>query len=220
MASLRCGVLRGGGNGANALRWLFALTLFGGVVMDMAAAHATPRESFVAGRAAKKSDARKAHFQQGIDKAKLLLTKDSNSSEGLFWLAVNMGAEALERGKMSALPVVPKMERLLLKLDGLDPKYEEAGAARVLGRLYHQAPAVISVGSSDKARKYLERALSLAPTHPGNQAFAADFLLEKGDEERAKKLASACLKTLDATAARYGDEGKEWRKLAQDVIDD
>lgn len=183
-------------------------------------AQASPEEAFRAGRAAKDSKTRKAHFQKGIDEARALLEKDPNSSEGLFWLAVNMGAEALERGKMSALPIVPKMEKLLLKLDAKDPGYQEGGAARVLGRLYHQAPAVISVGSSDKARQFLERALKVAPDHPGNQAFAADFFLDKGEDDRAKKLAAASLKTLSSAGDKYGDEGKEWRKLAQDVLDD
>lgn len=191
----------------------------GGLAMVSGEANASPAEAFRAGRAAKGS-ARKAHFQKGIDEARALLQKDGNNSEGLFWLAVNMGAEALERGKMSALPVVPKMERLLLKLDSLDPSYENAGAARVLGRLYHQAPSVISVGSKEKARKFLERALKLAPNHPGNQAFAADLLLDDGDEERAKKLAADALKALAGAGDTYGEEGKEWRKIAQDVVDD
>lgn len=180
---------------------------------------ATPADEFYAGRLAK-GGARRQHFQKGIDEARAILQTNGNSPEGLFWLAVNMGAEALERGKMSALPVVPHMERLLVKADGIDPNYENAGASRVLGRLYHQAPAVISVGSSEKARKYLERALKLAPTHPGNQAFAADFLLEKGEDDRAKKLAAACLQTLAASGGKYGDEAREWKKIAQDVVDD
>ncbi|MDX2020404.1 MAG: TRAP transporter TatT component family protein [Deltaproteobacteria bacterium] len=180
---------------------------------------ATPADNFHAGRLAK-GGARRQHFQKGIDEARAILQTNGNSPEGLFWLAVNMGAEALERGKMSALPVVPQMERLLLKLDTIDPNYEDAGASRVLGRLYHQAPAVISVGSSDKARKYLERALKLAPSHPGNQAFAADFLLEKGEDQRAKTLAAACLQALAASGGKYGDEAREWKKIAQDVVDD
>lgn len=198
---------------------VLSVALLGGLAMVSADATASPAESFRAGRAAKGS-ARKSHFQKGIDEARVLLQQDGNSSEGLFWLAVNMGAEALERGKMSALPVVPKMERLLLKLDSVDPSYEDAGAARVLGRLYHQAPSVISVGSNDKAKKFLERALKLAPNHPGNQAFAADFFLNNGDEERAKKLAAAALKSLANAGDKYGDEGKEWKKIAQDVVDD
>ena len=209
-----------GRDARRSVAWLFVVLVWVGFAMTELPAQASPAEAFRAGRAAKGSSARRAHFQAGIDEARALLTANDRDPEGLFWLAVNMGAEALERGKMSALPVVPKMERLLLKLDTLDPKYEDGGAARVLGRLYHQAPAVISVGSSTNAKKFLERALQLAPNHPGNQAFAADFLLEKGDTERAKKLAAACLQTLKAEGGKYGDEGKEWRKLAEDVLDD
>lgn len=181
---------------------------------------ATPKDEFTAGRLAKDSATRKRHFQQGMTEARAILKLESESPEGLFWLAVNMGAEALERGKMSALPIVPQMERLLLKTDVVAPAYEDAGPARVLGRLYHQAPAVISVGSSEKAGRFLERALKLAPDHPGNQAFAADFLLEKGHDDRAKRLAAQCLKTLAASGGKYGDEAREWKKIATDVVED
>lgn len=181
---------------------------------------ATAADEFRAGRQASGSSARRRYFQKGIEEARALLKVDGNSAEGLFWLAVNMGADALERGKMSALPIVPQMERLLLKLDGLNPSYENAGASRVLGRLYHQAPAVISVGSSEKARRFLERALKLAPAHPGNQAFAADFLLDKGEDDRAKQLAASCVKTLTASGGKYGDEAREWKQIAQNVLDD
>ena len=204
----------------NVMRILGSVFLAIYFLVSTRTAMANASAEFRAGRMAKDSKTRKAYFQKGMDEARSILKLQGDSAEGLFWLAVNMGAEALERGKMSALPIVPQMERLLLKLDGIDPKYEDAGASRVLGRLYHQAPSVISVGSSEKAKYFLERALKFAPGHPGNQAFAADFLLEKGQDERAKKLAAACLKSLDASGGKYGDEAREWRELAQDVVDD
>lgn len=228
---MRRGELGGGHRGrvgetwwARGLAWLrtasFTLAWLGGLNMTtIASAEASPADEFKRGRAAQ-GEARRAHFLKGMEQARALVDKNPKDPEGLFWLAVNMGAEALERGKMSALPVVPKMERLLLKVDELEPGFAEGGAARVLGRLYDQAPAVVSVGSSSKARKFLERALKLAPEHPGNQAFAADFLKDNGERERAKKLAASALATLEAAGDKYGDEGKEWRKIARDVMDD
>jgi len=187
------------------------------VVPTMAQAYGTAREAFEAGRLAKDSKVRRAAFSEGMVLAQARLDKNANDAEGLFWKAVNMGAEALERGKMSALPVVPKMEALLLTLDKVDPAYEQAGAARVLGRLYHQAPAVISVGSNKEARKFLAKAVGLAPGHPGNLAFAADFLYVHGDRSVARDYAVKSLRLL--LERNWGSEGEEWRELAVTVVE-
>ncbi|MDZ4694803.1 MAG: TRAP transporter TatT component family protein [Deltaproteobacteria bacterium] len=176
-------------------------------------------KAYQSGRDATDIKVRRTHFVHGMKLAREILSRDQTSAEGLFWLAVNMGAEAIDRGKMAALPVVPEMEKLLLKAFQADPKYEHGGAARVLGRLYHQAPAVISVGSDDKARIYLKAALDIAPEHPGNLAFSADFLLDIDDKEKAaRKLAEKCIAVLDKQD--FGSDETEWRAIAQEVIED
>jgi hypothetical protein len=174
------------------------------------------KAAYEAGRVANKPD-RERHFAQGMELAKARLASNPADAEGLYWLAVNMGAHALERGKMSALPVVPRMEALLLRLDQVDPRYENAGAARVLGRLYHQAPAVISVGSNKKAGQFLAKAISLAPNHAGNLAFAADFQAAHGDKATARLYAGRCLAALSGRA--LGPEEKEWMALAREVME-
>jgi hypothetical protein len=174
--------------------------------------------AYQAGQAAPESRMRRALFSRGMELARARLANQANDPEGLYWLAVNMGAEALERGKLSALPVVPRMEQLLLTLDKAAPGFEQAGASRVLGRLYHQAPAVISVGSNAKARQFLLRAVSLAPDHPGNLAFAADFLVDHGDKVRARQFAERCL--LRLRAQDFGRDAKEWTELARHVVEE
>jgi len=197
------------------------LGLLGLVLLTLPAqaqAFGTAREAFEAGRNAKDSRAKRSAFAEGMALAQARLDKNPNDPEGLFWKAVNMGAEALERGKMAALPVVPKMEALLLTLDKVDPRYEQAGASRVLGRLYHQAPSVISVGSNKRARVFLDKAVALFPDHPGNLAFAADFLYSHGDRRVARAYA---IKSLQLLAAKdWGSEGAEWHALAVTVVED
>jgi hypothetical protein len=179
----------------------------------------SPRDSYRAGQRAKRSDERKKLFQEGITRAKAILAQRPEDPEGLFWLAVNLGAEALERGKLQALPVLPEMERLLLACHKAAPQYEHAGAARVLGRLYDKAPSVISIGSSAKARTWLERALALAPDFPGNLAFAADYLVRNDEETRAGQLARRCLQVL-AKGGDFGPEADEWKTLAREVVEE
>jgi hypothetical protein len=178
----------------------------------------TARAAYAAGRDAKDKDTRTRLYAEGMELARARLAKSPDDPEGLYWLAVNMGAHALERGKMSALPVVPRMEALLLRLDQVAPAFESAGAARVLGRLYHQAPAFISVGSSKQARRFLTRAVSLAPAHPGNLAFAADFLLSEGEKTAARSHAERCLALL--AGRNLGSEEREWSALARNVMEE
>jgi hypothetical protein len=175
------------------------------------------KAAYDAGRLATDKTARERSFAKGMEIAKARLATNPDDSEGLYWLAINMGAHALERGKMSALPVVPRMEALLLRLDQVDARYESAGAARVLGRLYHQAPAIVSVGSNKKAERFLAKAMSLAPSHAGNLAFSADFLASHGDKSVARTYAARCLAALSGRP--LGPEEKEWVELANEVME-
>jgi len=179
---------------------------------------ASAREAYQAGQAAQDAKLRRALFTQGMELARARLARQADDPEGMYWLALNMGAEALERGKLSALPVVPRMEQILLTLDKANPGFEEAGAARVLGRLYYLAPAVISIGSNAKAKQFLLRAVALAPDHPGNLAFAADFLLDHGDKVQARQFAERCLVRLGARD--FGRDAREWRELARHVLEE
>jgi len=163
---------------------------------------------------------RRRLFQQGMDLAKARLEANPDDPEGLFWLAVHTGAEALERGRLQALPALPVMEGLLLRCHAIDPTYEQAGPARILGRLYDQAPALISLGSTVKARRWLESALALAGDFPGNLAFAADFFVRHGERARARHLAEACRALLvGAAAARtLGPDEPEWRAIVDRIL--
>lgn len=176
------------------------------------------RQAYEAGQAAREGKMRRALFSKGIELAHARLARRADDPEGLYWLALNLGAEALERGKLSALPVVPRMEQLLLTLDKENPAFEQAGAARVLGRLYYLAPPVISIGSNVKAKQFLLRAVTLAPDHPGNLAFAADFLVDHGDRVQARKFAERCLARLHDQD--FGREATEWRDLAKRVLEE
>lgn len=174
--------------------------------------------AYRAGQLAGDSPEARQRFADGIGLARQALQRDPHDPAALLWLAANLGGEALTHGKLYALRVIGEIERTLLQLEHDDPAYDHAAAARVLGRLYHKAPALISVGSSRKAAAYLEEALARAPEFPGNWAFAADFYLDRHDCARAKPLADR----LRAAGAldRFGVDGREWREIATHVADD
>jgi hypothetical protein len=173
------------------------------------------RDAYRAGQLARTTAERRAHHQRGLALAREALARDPDDPAGLLWYAANLGAEALSRGKLQALPVVGDIERTLLKLERLHPDYDGAAAARSLGRLYHQAPAIISVGSSRKAATYLGRALARAPDHPGNLAYAADFHADQGDCEQARPLLARLRR--HPALGQPGPEGDELRAIAATV---
>lgn len=187
------------------------------VVLAAQVVSSEARESYWLGRAAADSQTRVVLFQRGIDAAKRLLAAKADDPEGLFWLAANRGAHALERGKLVALGVLPEMERLLLQLDKIAPRFENAGAARTLGTIYSVAPPVISIGSRAKAKLAFDRALALAPDFLGNLALAAEFYEHQGETDRAVALAKKAL----SVPPPVGDpEASTWLALARRILEE
>jgi tetratricopeptide (TPR) repeat protein len=200
-------------------RTAIVVALWGGILMAGAEARASDTEAeraYRAGKAAPSEKEGRAHFQRGVALARSVLARDPNDPAALLWFTANHAAEALTHGRLYTLKVIPELERTLLHLERVNPTYDHAAAARVLGRLYHKAPSVISIGSNKKAREYLERALARAPAYAGNQAFAAEFYLDQRDCGRARPLAERILASVDP--ARAGPDATEWVQIARQVI--
>jgi hypothetical protein len=192
------------------------LTLAAAVVNAQPSQRGAARAAWASGKRAASSDERRRHFNAGVQAARALLAANPDDPEGLLWLAANRGAEALEHGKLTALRVLPEMERLLLLLDAHHPTYDHAAAARTLGVLYSKAPALISIGSSARARVWFERALQRAGDHPPTLILAAEFFDDVGEDERARQLASAYLMA-PASPDEHPD-APAWRALAQRIL--
>ena len=173
------------------------------------------RSAYLTGKRANNSSERRRHFSAGAAQARDRLSKAPDDPAGLLWLAANLGAEALERGKFAALNVLGEMERLLLRLEATSPLYDHAAAARTLARLYHKAPPFISIGSKKKARLYWEQTLARAGDHPANLVLAADFFADDGQSARAKELAARYLAN-PVTVAENPDAG-EWQEIARRI---
>jgi hypothetical protein len=175
------------------------------------------RDAYRAGVRAASDHERRQHHQRGLALAREALARDPDDPAGLLWYAANLGADALLRGKLRALPFIREIEQTLLRLERKHPLYDEAAAARSLGRLYHKAPPIISVGSNRKAADCFARALARAPDNAGNLAYAAEFHADRGDCRQARALLARLLVTPAVRAP--GPEGDELRAIGAAVTD-
>lgn len=126
-------------------------------------------------------------FEQSIAAADRALTLNPNHAPALFWKAVAMGKIVEDSGIFKALKRMRPMEKLLLRVVELDERYENAGAHRALGRIYHLLPAFpISFGNNQKAYTHLKRARALFPDDLITRAFYADLLFDLGKKTEAR----------------------------------
>ena len=189
-----------------------------GPVSSAAEAVSQSEVAYRSGKAATSDQERRRHYQRGIDSARGVLSQTPDSPSALLWLAANLAGEALSHGRIFALRVIPEIESTLLRLEETNPGYDHGAAARALGNLYWQAPALIALGSSRKAARYFQLAIERAPDFPGNQAMAAAFFADRGDCERSRSLALAVSTRADLDA--FGPDAAEWRQLARGALDD
>lgn len=141
-------------------------------------------------------DRRVQLFESCVASADQTLALNANDVKGLFWKAAAMGKMAEDSGILNALRMIRPMEKMLLKVVALDERYENAGAHRALGRMYHKLPGFpISFGSNQKALMHLKRAHALFPEDVITRAFYAEVLYDEGKKEEARKHADFVLAT-------------------------
>jgi tetratricopeptide (TPR) repeat protein len=111
-----------------------------------------------------------------------------------FWSAVAWAAWGREHGVLSAVRegLAGRIHRDAQTALVLDETVEEGGPLRLLARLHATLPRVPFLsGWVDPAQSLpaLERALEVAPSHPGNRMLYALTLLEQAPERREEALA-------------------------------
>jgi tetratricopeptide (TPR) repeat protein len=157
--------------------------------------------------------------EQGIAAARESIRRDSNSVQGRYYLAVNLGQLARTR-TLSALGIVSEMEKQFLAAIAIDPKFRYAAPVRSLGMLYQDAPGwPASVGSRSKARVQLQKAVELAPDYPENWLTLMEAQLKWGEKKKVQtQLAGIEAKLEQAKSAWIAEEGEaSWKALLERV---
>lgn len=146
--------------------------------------------------------------QLGIDAAQSALALRPGCAEGHYFLALNLGQLAQTK-TLGALKLVVRIEEAFLAARAADEQFDQAGADRGLGVLYLEAPGwPTSVGNRDKARKHLERAVELVPSHPGNRLALADALIQWREPDAARLQLDALDRDWPANRLRLS--GPQW----------
>ena len=153
---------------------------------------------------------------QGIAACQELLARETNSAPGHYYLAMNYGQLArAEAPSLAAYRLVRQMESEFKTAADLDKTFDYAGPERCLGLLYRDAPGwPFSIGSSRKAREWLEQAAIFAPDYPENHLNLAESFLQWHESDEAKSE----LTTLDTLwpDARKKFTGENWEQSWDD----
>jgi hypothetical protein len=127
------------------------------------------------------------------------LAERPHAADLYFWSAVSWGQWALERGTLAAARAgaAGEIRDLALRVLAIDPRMEQGGADRLLGRLHHQAPKIpLFTGwiSRTHALAHLQRALELGPHNTVNQVFLAEAILDidPSRKDEARRLLALC----------------------------
>jgi tetratricopeptide (TPR) repeat protein len=155
-----------------------------------------------------KDDKEKA-FEALAGQAETLTASYPGRAEALIWRAIVLSTWAGEKGGLGALGLVKDARRHLEKAIEIDDRALDGSAYTSLGSLYYQVPGwPIGFGDDDKARRLLQKALSINPDGIDPNFFFADYLLEQGEEDRARQYLERALSAPDRPGRTLADEGR------------
>lgn len=173
------------------------------------------RANFFLGDIADKGQ-RSLYYEQGRQQAQTIIQEDPHRVEGHYWLGLNLAGLA-DANRMQGMRLLPQILAALERAAALEPGYDQAGAYRVLGRIYYQAPGrPLSVGDVNKSLELLRRAVSLAPANSTNHLYLAETLLKLGRPDQAEQ---ELRQVLAATQNADGPRGlRADQRRAQEIL--
>ena len=145
------------------------------------------RTCFVLGQLVPEAQAM-GYYQQGQFYAETLIREKPDRVQGHYWLALNLCGQAEVGSKLLGRKLLPQIIEELQRAVALDGAYDQAGAHRVLGRIYYEAPGwPLSVGDMQKSRQHLQAAVHLSPATSTNHLYLAQTLLRLNEAGLARQ---------------------------------
>ena len=201
-----------------------ALSLYEGVLSAGGAPRASvlanlSRTCFVLGQLAPKQQSM-GYYRQGQSYAETLIREEPNRVEGHYWLALNLCGQADVGSKLLGRKLLPRILEELKRALALDETYDQAGAHRVLGRIYYEAPGwPLSVGDMQKSLEHLKAAVRLAPATSTNHLYLAQTLYRLQDNPAAAQELEQVLKSTRSAVKPQDleEDRQEARRLLAEI---
>ncbi|MDR2875796.1 MAG: tetratricopeptide repeat protein [Methylobacillus sp.] len=150
-----------------------------------------------------------AAFKTLVDRAHQVTANSSEKAEAMIWEAIVNSSYAKAKGGLGALKYAEQARDLLLASIKLNPQALQGSAYTSLGSLYYKVPGwPIGFGDNKKARENLEKALQINPDGIDPNYFYADFLLERGEKEKAAEYFTKALNAAPRPGREDADTGR------------
>ncbi|MCC6918580.1 MAG: tetratricopeptide repeat protein [Alphaproteobacteria bacterium] len=121
--------------------------------------------------------------------AAAVVQKYPGRAEPLIWDGIITSEEAAQASMFSALGYAEDARDIFLTAERIDPKALKGAIPMSLGTLYYRVPgSPVGFGDDDKARAYLETAMSMDPDGLDANYFYGDFLMEQGEYAKARQV--------------------------------
>jgi len=124
-------------------------------------------------------------YEEAYAKAREAVVVSPQSAGAHYFLGLSAAKIAHLAGPFSSLKYIHVTEKEMEKVIRLDPGFSDAGAYRVLGKIYLEMPGALG-GSNKRSREYLEKAVALAPDNVLNHLYLAEVLKALGDKKAAR----------------------------------
>ncbi len=112
-------------------------------------------------------------------------------AEPLIWDGIITSEEAAQASMFSALGYAESARDLFFAAEKIDPNALKGAIPMSLGTLYYRVPgSPVGFGDDDKARAYLEQAMTMDPDGLDANYFYGDFLMEQDEYARARDVLS------------------------------
>jgi tetratricopeptide (TPR) repeat protein len=125
-------------------------------------------------------------FERGMAAGQRAIVQLPNAAEGHFWLAVNYGGYADQKGVFRALQLVKKIRSEMETVLRLNDRYHDGGAYLALGEMDRQLPRIIG-GNVIRAITRLEQGLRIAPDNLEMRLGLARAYYDAGRNEDARR---------------------------------
>lgn len=149
-----------------------------------------------------------------LTQARDLVRRYPQAAEPLLMEALVLCSQAGSDGGLGALGKVKEAREVLNRAIAIDPLAMEGSAYVMLGNLYYRLPGwPLSFGDNKVARQYLETALRHFPDNLDTNFFYGDFLLDRGEFDKALVHLEKAEKAPVSEDARLSD-----LKLKQELV--